>query len=330
MTSPPLRPPARTAPGLAPTGPRRLALLLLPFLVLLVLLVLPAAPAGAAAASAPQTLQPAGSGVVREVITGDTLVLTDGRIVRLAGIQAPKVNAGRSRPFKWPLADEARAALEALALGRGVGLHLGTLHQDRHDRVPAQLVRDDGLWLQGELLARGWARVYAGADLATLGDQLYAREASARAARLGIWGLPFYAVRAPEGLGRDSDSFQLVEGRVLAATLARGQLYLNFGPDWRTDFTIRVPRRAVRAFRQLHGEPALLQGRLIRVRGWVYRHNGPEIELIHPEQLERLEPAPAAPAPREPSQPPSHDQGGIEAPDTPHNAAVICQIGAHC
>ena len=259
--------------------------------------------APAAWAVEPQSLHAGGTAVVKEVVSGDTLVLTDGRVVKLAGIQAPKINAGRNRPFRWPLADEAKAALEGLALDRTVALHFGGVHLDRHDRLPAQLIRDDGLWLQGELLSRGLARVYASADLAVLGEELYAREKDARAARLGIWGLPFYAVRGPEGLGHDGDSFQIVEGRVLTAALAKGQIFLNFGPNWHSDFTIRVPRRAVRAFRKLHGDPALLQGRLIRVRGWVYRHNGPEIELVRPEQMERLEPAPAAPVPPAPTPP---------------------------
>ena len=253
---------------------------------LLILLLLSPAAAGA---TGPEALPTGGTATVREVVSGDTLVLSDGRTVRLAGIQAPKVNAGRTRPFKWPLAEEAKAALTELVRGHALTLHFSGLRQDRHDRLPAQLIRDDGLWLQGELLRLGWARVYASADLAVLGAELYAGESAARAARLGIWGQPFYAVRTPEGLGHDYDSFQIVEGRVLAATLTKGQIYLNFGPDWHTDFTIRVPRRAVRAFRHLHGEPALLQGRMIRVRGWVYRHNGPEIELVHPEQLELLE-----------------------------------------
>ena len=256
--------------------------------LLVLLLLLPVAARGAG----PEALPAGGSGVVREVISGDTLVLKDGRTVKLAAIQAPKVNAGRTRPFRWPLADEAKAALAGLALGRTVTLHFAGARQDRHDRAPAQLVRDDGVWLQGEMLSEGWARVYASPDLAVLGSELYARESAARGARLGIWAHPFFAVRSPDGLGRDYDTFQIVEGRILAASQVRGQIYLNFGPDWRTDFTIRVPRRATRAFRQLHGTPAQLQGQVIRVRGWIYRHNGPEIELLHPEQLERLEPPP--------------------------------------
>ena len=152
-------------------------------------------------ATPPQTLNAGGAGIVKEVVSGDTLILADGRTVKLAGIQAPKINAGRTKPYKWSLADEAKKVLESLALGRTMTLHFGPVRQDRHDRLPAQLIRDDGLWVQGEMLSRGLARVYPSPDLTTLGGELFARERTAREARLGIWNLPFSATS-----DRDSQS----------------------------------------------------------------------------------------------------------------------------
>lgn len=239
-----------------------------------------------ALAGPPADLTPGGVAVVKEALSGDTVLLEDGRTVRLAGIQAPKM--GRLR--KAPLADEARAALEQLSRGHRVTVLFGAGHVDRHDRVLAQLVRDDGLWLQGEMLERGWARVFSLPDLPSVIAELLAREAPAREAKRGIWGQRAYAVRTPETLGRDYDTFQVVEGRVLSAAVVKGQLYLNFGPDWHTDFTIRAPHRAMRALRALHPDPKVFQGRMIRVRGWVYRHDGPEIDVTVPEMLELLPP----------------------------------------
>ena len=61
-------------------------------------------------------------GVVQSVIDGDTVVLASGTPVRLVGIQAPKLPLSR-RGFKtWPLAEDAKAALAAMVLGRSVGL----------------------------------------------------------------------------------------------------------------------------------------------------------------------------------------------------------------
>jgi len=52
------------------------------------------------------------------VIDGDTVKLDNGREVRLVGIQAPKLPLGRRGFTAWPLADEAKAKLEALTAER--------------------------------------------------------------------------------------------------------------------------------------------------------------------------------------------------------------------
>ena len=259
----------------------------LPWLLLVCLLpLLAACPALAGPA---EHLPASGTAVVKAVMSGDTVILGDGRVLRLSGIQAPRIVQSRARAHTWPLAAEARAALAQLVQGRTVTLYVPGARQDRHDRLLAQLVRDDGLWLQGEMLGRGWVRAYAAPDLKDLGAEMYGLEQAARAARRGIWDNRFYAIRDQNGLGHDLDSFQLVEGRVLSVSFGKGQIYLNFGQNWRTDFSVRVPRHGVRSFRQVHGDPHLLQGRLVRVRGWLYRHSGPEIEIAFPEQVEVLE-----------------------------------------
>ncbi|MBM3489990.1 MAG: hypothetical protein FJX68_05995 [Alphaproteobacteria bacterium] len=152
-----------------------------------------------------------GSARVVEAIDGDTVVLADGRQVRLVGIQAPKLPLGRADFPAWPLAPEAKTRLESLALGRPVSLLHGGRRTDRHGRVLAHLRREDGLWLQGEMLRSGLARVYTFADNRALAAEMLALEGEARAARRGLWGHPFYAIRRHDALSGVVDSFQLVE-----------------------------------------------------------------------------------------------------------------------
>ncbi len=83
-------------------------------------------------------------------------------------------------------------------------------------------------------------------------------------------------------------SFQLIEGPVVSADVVRGRAYLNFGKDWRTDFTVSVEPKRVRLFRSEGLHPESYQGRRIRVRGWLRRRNGPMIEATYPEQIEIL------------------------------------------
>ncbi|MBO6669035.1 thermonuclease family protein [Parvibaculum sp.] len=242
---------------------------------------------------------------VIEIVDGDTLLLEDGREVRLTGIQAPKLPLGRPNFQAWPLAVEARKALSDLALDKTVMLRFGGTRSDRHGRVLAQVfVKDadaENLWLQREMLRSGLARVYTFNDNRACSDELLSAEREARGAGRGIWVDPFYDIRDasnPNGLMERIGSFELVEGEIVSATQVRGRLYINFGEDYRNDFTVTVRERDVKLLAA--EEPwtsllddstgrkdlAALSGKLVRVRGWLDRYNGPEIEISHPEQIE--------------------------------------------
>jgi endonuclease YncB( thermonuclease family) len=266
----------------AASGPR------IPIFFLLLLLV-PALGWGAPLAPAlPPGLADGGNAVVAEVIDGDSLVLADGRTVRLVGIQAPKLPKGRSFA-PWPLAREAKAALAELSLGKSVSLHYGGAREDRYGRVLAQLERADGLWLEGELLRRGLARVYTFSDNRMAAARLYALERQARKARRGIWADPRYAPRKPEEALRHVGGFELVEGRIVSAAHVSGSVFLNFGEDWRTAFTIRLDAKALRLFRAEGIDPASLEGERVRVRGYLRRDRARAvIDVTHPEAIERL------------------------------------------
>lgn len=249
---------------------------------LLLLLSLPA--------SAAAELEAGGSAAVAEVIDGDTVLLdapVDGaRQVRLVGLQAPKLPLGRPGFPAWPLAGDAKSALEMLLLGRRVTLRFGGARRDRHGRHLAHLVTAGGTWAQGEMLRQGMARVYSFPDNRARVAEMLAIEAAARQARRGIWDHPFYAVRVPETAERHVGTFELVEGRVVDAATVGGRTYLNFGDDWRTDFTVTIERKALRLFTGLGMDPLSLKGRTVRARGWIRRFNGAMIEASHPEQIE--------------------------------------------
>ncbi len=257
-------------------------------LFILFSLVLVWVPAFAAAPTA--ALEAGATARVVSITDGDTLTLDDGAVVRLVGIQAPKLPLGRPGFVAWPLADEARAALEELCLGRRVTLYYGGRRSDRYGRALAHLYRDDGLWIQGEMLARGLARVYSFHDNRAEVAKMLALEAQARAAGLGIWRHPFYAVRSAAAQDIPIDRFELVEGRVLDVATVRNRTYVNFGDDWRDDFTLSLAARDRRLFEREGFDLEGLEGRLVRARGWIKSYNGPMIEITHPEQIETLEP----------------------------------------
>jgi len=237
-----------------------------------------------------QPLQAGGSARVVHVVDGDTVILDEAiegsKRVRLVGIQAPKLPLGRKNFKVWPLAGEAKTALEKMILGKHVTLQFGTTHMDRHGRLLAHLYTGAGDWVQGGLLRAGMARVYSFPDNRALIADMLALEGQARQARRGIWENAFYAVRSFAKVDRLIGTFQLVEGVVVDAQTVRNMTYLNFTTDWRTDFTVSIDKRTLKSFTVLGLDPLTLKGRKVRVRGWIKKRNGPMIKLSHPEQIE--------------------------------------------
>lgn len=231
-------------------------------------------------------------GTVVEVTDGDTVVLDSGAKVRLIGMQAPKLPLGRAGFAIWPLADDAKRALEKLALGAKVQLRYGGTERDRHGRVLAHMfIGDAEVWAQQAMLGQGMARVYSFADNRFCLEELYAAERQARVDRRGIWTKAYYELRSadrPAELLPLVGRYELIEGRVLTAQKAGKYVYLNFGRVWREDFTVVIDRYGMDNFEDDGVDPLALAGRVVRVRGWIDNRDGPRIEVTHPEQIEVL------------------------------------------
>lgn len=246
-----------------------------------------------AAATACEGLRDGPKGTVTEIVDGDTLLLDTGLVVRLIGMQAPKLALGRPDFADWPKANEAKAALIALALKKPVQLRYGGEQVDRYGRALAQVFvqGDNPVWVQETMLARGQARVYSFPDNRACLAELMAAETRARAGGLGIWGDSYYSVRRA---GRPADllplvgRYELAEGRVLNAEKVGGQVFLNFGRYYKEDFTAVIDARALRMFAEDGLDPVKLGGALVRVRGWVEDRDGPRMQVTHPEQIEVL------------------------------------------
>jgi endonuclease YncB( thermonuclease family) len=234
--------------------------------------------AGCGAEVALDGLAEGGRGVVTAAAAGDAVTLSDGRVVRLAGVEAPHGDA--------PYAAEAKATLERLAMGREVALLHGGARADPYGRVIAQLRdRKSRRWLQEALLEAGAARVRTYPDNRALARPMQTAEARARIARRGLWSLPAYQVKLPEELTAADRGFVIVEGRVGRVVRSRGSLFIDFerrGPDL---VSVQAPIALEPDLAAAGIDVTRLQGRLIRVRGSVYSQR---ISLDHPEQVEML------------------------------------------
>ncbi len=141
-------------------------------------------------ASACEGLRDGPKGIVTQIVDGDTLLLDNGLVVRLIGIQAPHLALGRPGLEDWPKSEASKQALGDIALNQPVLLRYGGAGKDRYGRLLAQLylTGDAPGWVQQKMLEAGMARVYSFPDNRACLPELFAAETKARVAALGIWG----------------------------------------------------------------------------------------------------------------------------------------------
>ena len=217
---------------------------------------------------------PVGSATVRAA-TLDGIALDDGRIVRLAGIEL--------------------SAAPELAAGTAIMLKRLGAETDRYGRVQAHVFlrtttersagsRPTSWRAESRACRPGWA-------IRPAPNVLLGHENSARAARLGLWAEPVYVIgkaEEPAGVLESRGRFTLVEGKVVSVRESGGTIYVNFGRRWSEDFTVTIAKRNERAFAAAGLVPKSLNGRRVRIRGWIEERGGPWVEAARPEQIEVL------------------------------------------
>lgn len=229
-------------------------------------------------------------GVVTSVRDYATLDV-DGRLqVHLIAAEIVRPPDGNEDVAISPIARQAAAELTAL-VGKPVMLRYGGRKTDRYGRHLAHVFLKSGEqnWLQARLIARGLARTYSDKDNKLCIGDLLKLEQEARRTKRGLWALDRFKVITSQELRRlakSVNSFQLVEGRVRKVSRIRRRVFINFGANWREDFTAMIAPRDVRSFTRAGIDLLALAGQVIRVRGWITLVNGPSIKVTHPEQIE--------------------------------------------
>lgn len=132
---------------------------------------------------------PAGvDAVVRKVVDGDTIEISGGEDVRLIGIDTPETK-DPNRPVGC-FGQEATTFMATLVPpGTPVRLVGDVEQRDRYDRLLAYVYRrSDGLFVNAELLRRGYAQLLTIPPNVAHTDEFVAIAGRARDASQGLWG----------------------------------------------------------------------------------------------------------------------------------------------
>lgn len=110
-------------------------------------------------------------------------------------------------------------------------------------------------------------------------ERLLEAEDQARTNRTGcIWSSNKTAFNTAENI-QDTGQFIIVQGIILDVYESYENIYLNFGPEWKTDFTVRIDK-SNKSFKNMDLKTYI--DKTIQVRGFVEYYNGPSLTLEHP------------------------------------------------
>jgi endonuclease YncB( thermonuclease family) len=222
---------------------------------------------------------------VARVIDGETLMLKDERVLRLANVDVPSRGA---------ISAQAKETLAALIDGQSLTMKFAGNETDRQGRVLAELYASER-WVQGELLRRGFARVAGTADNRMGIAEMLKLERQARRYRRGLWAEPAYAIVPAADAGRHASSFALVTGTVAHVVSNSSGMLLVFGADQHSGLVMSIAPDVVKLCRAAGLDPAALAGKTVLTRGYIDGTRRPTIAITFPEQIELSRQKKAAP-----------------------------------
>ena len=226
--------------------------------------------------------------IVKYVYDGDTFITTDGKKVRVLNINTPET-AKKNKPSE-PYSVKAKKHLEKLVNGKEVKLVFDKEKKDKYKRYLAYVYLKDGTFVNAEMLRSGLAHLYSFPNNVSKYDELRKAEDEARAKKLNLWSNERWELQ-----NANSDKkvekfrfgkYQMFKGKVIEVAKVGKRTFLNFGNNWRTDFSVEIKNKHLKHFSKPLDS---YKGKTVIIRGILRPVNGALINATHEQQIEVIE-----------------------------------------
>jgi micrococcal nuclease len=202
---------------------------------------------------------------VSYVHDGDTLNLSDGRKLRLIGINTPEL-ARDERPAE-PYAEEAkRAVMHYIPRNSRIDILYGSERHDRYGRLLVHVILPDGRNLNRLLLREGMAQAIVVPPNIALLKCYWREDEQARTHHEGLWQERYFQPLQAATLTGGEQGFHLLRGRVQRVGESRKAWWLDLdGP-----VALRIDKRdldyfSIQDFKTLVGHE-------VEARGWLHSY----------------------------------------------------------
>ncbi len=227
---------------------------------------------------------------VVEVIDGDTIKLSNGRLLRYIGLDTPEVRIkDKGGDFEYqpqPFSLEAKEFNRKLVEGKDLRIEFDIEKVDRYGRLLGYCFADN-VFVNARLIEQGYAVLYTYPPNVKYVDLLVTAQKKAQRTKRGLWGS--FATIDHTQADKYINQIRSIQGRVVGTYKSAKCVFLNFGQDYRSDFTIVIFNNALGAFNEEGIDPeSFYEGKEIRVTGKIREYNGPEIIVNSPYEIEVL------------------------------------------
>ena len=135
-----------------------------------------------------------------------------------------------------------------------------------------------------KLLEEGLAVLYTKPPNVAHADEFIAAQKQARKNKKGLWET--YGTIDHAQANRHINQIRTVRGRIINTYDSGKVVFLNFGYDHKTDFTVVIFKNSISSFLNKGINPvSFYRGKTVEVTGRIKEYNGPEIIVNIPEEI---------------------------------------------
>lgn len=240
--------------------------------------------------NSPQNNTVSGKLFVTKVIDGDTVRLSNGRTLRYIGIDTPETKIKQGRKFLYspqPFAIDAKKLNEKLVKNKAITVEYDVEPVDKYDRDLGYCFAD-GIFVNAKLIEEGLAVTYTYPPNVKYTDLFVNLQQDARKNKKGLWGV--YETINSSQAENYINQVRTVTGKVVSTSQSKKCLYLNFGTNYKEDFTVVIFKNSLQLFFDKGIQPQnFYTGKTVEVSGRIRKYNGPEIIVSTPGEIRVIE-----------------------------------------
>lgn len=218
---------------------------------------------------------------VSHIYDGDTIRLTDGRKLRLIGLNTPErgSNGNKNQPFYLSAKNQLQEIIKKNHYQ--LKIVIGKEKYDRHKRLLAHIFTIEGKNISAILLKNGQGFSIAIPPNIQFLTCYRNAEKNAQNHKRGIWNHTFSKAIETSSISKSTQGFQRVTGTVQRVGESHSSLWLNLN----TNFAIRILKKDLPYFNSL--PPKKLLHRHLTIQGWVYSKNNEfRMTVRHPAAVQ--------------------------------------------